>query len=125
MNTGSGNTSSANERAMTPPLIWLDPDWITVMLKKNTGVKKLGFKKGKIKCGLPANLLKGESSAHRYRNKLIARPTSGCGRKKMPPLKGETYLIGLNVMRLPAGIGFGESMPAEAWDAVRPGGLVT
>jgi hypothetical protein len=34
MNTGSGNTSLANERAMTPPLIWLDPEWITVMLKK-------------------------------------------------------------------------------------------
>jgi hypothetical protein len=43
----------------------------------------------------------------------------------MPPLKGETYLIGLNVMRLTKGIWFGESMPAEAWDAVRPSGLVT
>jgi hypothetical protein len=43
----------------------------------------------------------------------------------MPPLKGETYLRGLNVMRLPAGIWFGESMPALAWDAVWPGGVVT
>jgi hypothetical protein len=40
----------------------------------------------------------------------------------MPPLKGETYLIGLNVMRLPTGIWFGESMAAEAWDAIRSGG---
>jgi hypothetical protein len=43
----------------------------------------------------------------------------------MPPLKGETYLIGLKVMRLPTGIWAGESMAAEAWDAVRTGGAVT
>jgi hypothetical protein len=93
--------------------------------KRIQGVKKLGLKEGNIKCGFLANLLKGESSAHRHRNKLIAQSKSGRGRKKMPPLKGETYLIGLNVMRLPAGIWFGESMPSEAWVAVRPGGLVT
>jgi hypothetical protein len=33
MNTGSGNTSPANDHAMTPPLIWLDPEWIIVVLE--------------------------------------------------------------------------------------------
>jgi hypothetical protein len=43
----------------------------------------------------------------------------------MPPLKGETYLIGLKVMRLPTGSWAGESMAAEAWDAVHTGRAVT
>jgi hypothetical protein len=125
MNTGSGNTSSANDRAMTPPLIWLDPKWITVVLKNEYRGLESSLRKGNRKCLFLADLLKGESSAHRYPNKFIERPTSGGGRKKMPPLKGETYLTGLNVMHSPAGLWFGESMPTLTWDAVWPGGVVT
>jgi hypothetical protein len=40
-------------------------------------------------------------------------------------LKCETYLTGLNVMRLPGGLWLGESMPTLTWDAVWPGGVVT
>jgi hypothetical protein len=43
----------------------------------------------------------------------------------MPPLKGETYLTGLDVMRLPAGLWSGESMPSLTWDAVCTDGVVT
>jgi hypothetical protein len=43
----------------------------------------------------------------------------------MPPLKGETYLIGLKVMRLPTGSWAGESMAAEEWEEVRTGRAVT
>jgi hypothetical protein len=125
MDTGSDNASSANGRAMTPPLIWLDQEWITVVLKNEYRGLESSFRKGNRKCVFLADLLKGESAAYRYPNKFIERPTSGGGRKKMPPLKGETYLTGLNVMRLPAVLWFGESMPTLTCDAVWPGGVVT
>jgi hypothetical protein len=43
----------------------------------------------------------------------------------MPRFKGETYLTGLNVMCLPAGLWFGECMSALTWDVVWPDGVVT